>query len=392
MIPICLALHAHLPWRLRPYNYFDVGRRHGYFDTEGERRRLARADELCYSPAAALLERLLERHPRFSFSLSLSGPLLDQLAGLAPGRLAAFARLVETGRVEPLSATSHHCLSFPVSSGQVEAQLRLQRERVHASLGREPTVLGGEEPSDAGTLAALADANGFTGMLISGSDALPSGPARHRVYQTTSAAGVAALVPDDRLSGDIAVRFSDRRWEQWPLTAEKLDSWIAATPGEILCLSLDLASLGLANPRESGIFEFFEAWVEATLLRQDAEFLMASQALGRLPAREVLPAAAASTGQANEMQQDALTHLASLERKILPGSPPRLLEDFRRLTSSDHFEAMALRAGDARPAQPGAFESPYEAYMAFRHVVSDLERRVDRPRPEKTLSARTASA
>lgn len=386
MIPLCLALHAHLPWRLRAYNYFDIGTRHGYFDAEGERRRLSRADALCYEPGTSLLERLLVRHPRFAFSLSLSGPLLDQLGGVRAGRLEKFRRLVETGRVEPLGGSSHHCLSFPVSPGQVEAQLRLQRERVRSGLGLAPVVLGGEEPWDVQGLGALAEANGFVGILVSGS-ALPSGAPRRRVYRTGPARGVAALVRDDRLSDDIAVRFSDRRWEHWPLTPAVFDSWIASTPGEVLCLSLDLSFLGLAHPRESGIFEFFEAWVDRVLLRPDAEFLTASEALRRFASAEPLPAAPAASGQRNEMQQDALAQLAALERRLEPGAAAKLHEDFRRLTGSDHFEAMALRAGDSRGEEPRDFGSPYDTYMSFRHVVSDLGRRVDRPRPEKTFAA-----
>ncbi len=390
MIPICLALSAHLPWRLRAYNYFDVGKRHGYFDGEAERRRLARADALCYGPSAAVLGRLLDQHPRFAFSLSLSGPLLDQLAALAPGRLAEFRRLVETARVEPLGATSHHCLRFPVSSGQVQAQLLLQRQRVQASLGTAPAVLGGEEPWDAAAVAALAATSGSAGMVIGGSALLPSGPARRRVYRSGPAGGFAILVRDDRLSEDIAVRFSDRRWEHWPLTPPAFDSWIAATPGEVLCLSLDLGFLGLAHSRESGIFEFFEAWVERTLRRADAEFLTVSEAFRRFPSQEVLPAAAVAAGQPNEMQQDALAHLAALERRLGPSTAPRVLEDFRRLTGSDHFEAMALRAGGPPREEPGGFESPYEAYMAFRHVVSDLERRVDRPATARAFATGAA--
>jgi alpha-amylase len=372
MIPICLAVHAHLPWRLRPYNYFDVGRRHDYFDAEGARRRLARADELSYAPAAALLERLLDRHPRFSCSLALSGPLLDHLASLAPHRLASFRRVVETGRVEPLGATSHHCLSAPLSTGQVEAQLRLQSERVRESLGRAPAVLGGEEPWDAESLGAMADACGLAGMLIP-AGALPPGPARRRVYRTSPGDGMAVLLREDLLSVEMPV------------------GRVSETPGEILCVSVDLAIPGPATRRESGALEVFEAWVEAALARPEAEFLTASEVFDRFPAHDALPAPPPSAGQANEMQRDARVALANLEGRIGRGAPQSLIEDFRRLTSSDNFEAMALRAGDRRE-QAGTFESPYEAYMAFRHVVSDLERRLDRPRSERTLSAGTASA
>ena len=37
MIPVCLYFQVHQPWRLRRYNYFDVGREHRYFDDAGNR-------------------------------------------------------------------------------------------------------------------------------------------------------------------------------------------------------------------------------------------------------------------------------------------------------------------------------------------------------------------
>jgi len=384
MIPVCLVFSAHLPRRLRPYNYFDVGRRHDYGDTEGNRRRLRRYEERCYAPVSELLERLLGRHPRFAFSIAVSGPLLQQLAESAPGRLRALRRLVGTGRAEPLGVTSHHCLPWPISDAELEAQLRLGRALVGEALGREPTVLGGGEPGGSG-LGPFAKACGFEGLLLRGVEPV-SGNGRGHVYATTSGDRLPVIVRDDQISDDVAIRFSDRRWQAWPLTPEKLGAWIESMPGEVLCLSLDLETFGLTHPRESGIFEFFEAWVAWTLERQDSEFRTPSRIFDSVSPRQTALTDAFPRG-ANDLQQDALAHLAALEVRIKASGSPALLEDFRRLSSSDHFEAMALRVGDGAPAEPGPFESPYEAYMAFRHAVSDLEGRVSRPRPGRALSA-----
>lgn len=385
MVPICLCFAAHLPYRLRRYNYFDVGRRHDYLDAEGMASRLARAEALCYGPATDMLQRLLQRHPRFSFSLALSGPLLEQLRELSPGRLLAFRRLVESGRAEPLAATSHHCLPWPVSATELRAQMLLHRERVRRELGREPVIFGGEDPSDAAGLAALDASKGFSGMLLAG-DPLPSGAARRRLYRVPSPRGLPAMVRDDRLSDDIARRFSGRGSGQGGLTAEKFDGWISATSGDILCLSMDLATFGLRHSRESGVFDFFEAWVGRTLAHADSRFLTPSQAFAQILAGETLPPAAAPVPTANELQQDARASLAALERRVAVCATAPVVEAFRRLTSSDHLAQMTLRARGSAAGGTGSFESPYEAYMAFRHAVRDLERRLPR-RPERTLSA-----
>ena len=106
MIPVCLYFQVHQPYRLRRYNYFDVGREHRYFDDDVNRDLLASVASRCYSPAASFCERLLEEHPRFAVSFSFSGTVLEQLRAWAPEALAAFRRLAASDRVEILAETS----------------------------------------------------------------------------------------------------------------------------------------------------------------------------------------------------------------------------------------------------------------------------------------------
>jgi alpha-amylase len=390
MISICLVLHAHEPWRLRPYNYFDVGRRHDYFDTDGLRRRIARAGSLCYGPATEMLARLLERHPRFSFSLALSGPLLAHLAELDSARLAGLRGLVETGRVEPLCATSHGCLPWPVSSADLSAQIELHRERLHEHLGREPVVFGGEQPSDAGALAALAESVGLSGILLDGSGTTGSAHPR-QLFRAPSPSDLLTMVCDTRLSEDLAHRLLSAPPAQGHLTREEFEGWLSAGPGDHVGLSLDLAIFGLRHRRESGIFAAFEAWVSGALSGDELDFATPSDVFRRQGPAAVLRRCATSVPASNEMQQDALRALAELETRVRTATKPEV-EDFRRLTSADHFREMTLTAGDSGASSDGALESPYEAYMTFRHVVSDLERRLPRLRPDRPLAAGSISA
>jgi alpha-amylase len=268
-----------------------------------------------------------------------------------------------------------------VSAAELSQQIRLGRDRVRRDLGALPKVFGGEPASDARALALLLEKEGFAGLLLEG--AVPE-PERRRCHRAATPGRLPALVADEALSQDLALRFSDRRWKQWPLTAEKFDAWIASAPGDVLGLSLDLGTLGLAHSRQTGIFEFFEEWVERTLSRPESRFWTASEALAAAgedaaePPRRTVPA-----GPGNEMQRDALESLAGLERRVRAAGDPAIAEDFRRLTGADHFARMALpRALDPAAPDPEPAESPYEAYMAFRHAVSDLERRLPRARPD----------
>ncbi|MBC8646711.1 MAG: alpha-amylase, partial [Thermoanaerobaculia bacterium] len=123
MVPVCLYFQVHQPWRLKSYNYFQVGRDHRYFDETRNGALVRRIAEKCYLPATAMLQDLLDAQPGFSAAFSVSGTLLQQLRAFAPAALQSFRRLVATGRVEVLGETSHHSLSFLASRGEFLEQV-----------------------------------------------------------------------------------------------------------------------------------------------------------------------------------------------------------------------------------------------------------------------------
>jgi alpha-amylase len=370
VIPICLCLAAHEPYRLRPYNYFDIGRRHDYWDAESMRRRLATVERLVYEPATAKLARLLDEYPAFSFSLAISGPLLDQLATFAPKLLAAFRSLVETGRAEPLCSTSHRCLSWAVSASQIEKQLRLHRERLRRALGQEPTIFGGERPPDNQAFAAIAEGIGLTGMLLEGGPGLPHELSRRHVYSALSPGHFPTMLTKPGLPEDIGGE------------------------GDILCLSVDLSTGRSRRHRDRVTLPRLETWLRTALSHRELQFLTPSEAFSRLPSARPLPPNAAQSPIANELQQDALDRLAALEGRIAAAGALPMAEDFRRMTGSDHFAEMALRTIEttAQDPSPESFDSPYEAYMSFQHVLSDLDRRLSLPGLQPALSAGSAPA
>jgi len=396
MIPVCLYFQVHQPYRLKRYNYFDVGRDHHYFDDAQNRQLLQRVSQKCYLPATAMLERLLKRHSRFAVSFSLSGCLLQQFRDEMPSVRESFRRLAETGRAEFLSETSHHSLAWLASREEFVAQIALHRQRIMEDFGSEPSVFRNTELIYSDELAAFLESRGYRGVLADGVEPLLGPRSPHHVYRAASPRGLPLLLRDYRMSDNIAFRFSNRSWSEYPLTAEKYNRWVSGLSGEVLSLFMDFETFGEHQWRETGIFEFFEAWVDQYLADPGARFLTPSQAIRELPARDVLSAPRLlswadeardlSAWQGNELQRDALRRLFALESRIKATGSETLLRDFRRLSTSDHFYYMATKsAADAEVhAYFSPYESPYEAYMGFMHIVSDLERRLPRPRSIST--------
>ena len=396
MVPVCLYFQVHQPWRLKRYNYFQVGRDHRYFDDTRNAALVRRVAEKCYLPGTAMLQDLLDAQPGFSAAFSISGTLLQQLRAFAPAALESFRRLVATGRVEVLAETSHHSLAFLASRGEFLEQVALHGRLVAEELGGEPRVFRNTELIYSDGVAAAAEEMGFSGVLADGVEELLGDRSPHHVYRAATPGRLPLLLRDYRLSDDLAFRFSNRGWSEFPLTPAKYARWVAGVPGELLCLFMDFETFGEHHWKETGIFEFFRGWVAAHLASGGGEFITPSEAIRRLPARDVLPAPRmfswadeardVSAWQGNEIQRDALRALYALEPKVRAAGSAELLEDFRRLSTSDHFYYMATKsAADGEVhAYFSPYESPYDAYMTYMHVLADLQRRTE---PARRLTA-----
>jgi alpha-amylase len=395
MIPICLYFQVHQPYRLRRYNYFDVGREHRYFDDAANAELLRRAARKCYRPATEMLGRLLERHSGFAVAFSMSGCVIEQLANWDPDTLEAFRVLTGagSGRVELLAETSHHSLAWLASRDEFAAQVDAHRALLREAFGRTPRVFRNTELIYSDALAEWLEERGFSGVLADGVHALlgPGPLSPHHLYRAASPRHLPLLLRDARLSDDVAFRFSQRSWSEWPLTAEKYERWISGLSGEVLSLFMDFETFGEHQWSETGIFAFFEEWVDRAVA-DGATFWTPSQAIAILPPRQVLSspreiswadeARDLSAWQGNDLQTDALRRLFALEARVRDSNSEELRRDFRRLSTSDHFYYMATKSladGEVH-AYFSPYESPYEAYIAYVHVLSDLERRLPRRR------------
>src|SRR5690242_6265606 len=85
---IALYLHVHQPWRVRDYSIFDTGTSHMYFndgsDTDRNNERVFnKVADKSYRPMNRLLKELLETHPDFKLSLSITGTFIEQAEAYA---------------------------------------------------------------------------------------------------------------------------------------------------------------------------------------------------------------------------------------------------------------------------------------------------------------------
>ncbi|WP_436731808.1 hypothetical protein, partial [Streptomyces sp. URMC 128] len=82
---------------------------------------------------------------------------------------------------------------------------------------------------------------GFKTILAEGAKHVLGWKSPNYVYANALNQKLHVLLRNYKLSDDIAFRFSNRSWNEWPLTADKFAGWIASddTVGEVVNLFMD---------------------------------------------------------------------------------------------------------------------------------------------------------
>ncbi len=389
MASVCFYFQVHQPFRLRRYSVFDTDRH--YFDDHKNAEIARKVAIKCYLPAnRVLLETIRVHEGRFRIAYSITGVALEQFQTAAPEVMDSFKELNDTGCVEFLAETYHHSLSFLYSREEFRGQVELHRAKIKELFGQEPRVFRNTELIYNNDLAHFVSHMGYDAIITEGADHILGFRSPNYVYRPPHAPKLKLLLKNYRLSDDIAFRFSNRMWEQWPLTAEKFARWVNQINGNgFLCnLFMDYETFGEHQWADTGIFDFLKALPGEVMKHPDNNFLTPSQvcdtyeAVGEIDVPHMISWADTerdlSAWLGNAMQSNALHELYKLEGSLRVKGDEQLLDDWRKLTTSDHFYYMCTKYfadGDVHKYF-SPYESPYDSYINFMNVLDNVQARV----------------
>ncbi len=392
---IVLYMHVHQPWRVRDYSIFDTANSHEYFNGNGDDDRnnqkvLRKVADKSYRPMNAVLKRLLDRHPEFRVSLSITGTFIEQAERWTPDVLDDFKALVATGRVEIVAETYYHSLAFFYSREEFEKQVDAHRQKICELFGVETQVFRNTELAYNDDLGRWAEGYGFKGVLAEGWDDILEWRSPNKVYRPPGTKDISLLLKNYRLSDDIAFRFSNRDWKMWPLSADTYNDWMhdSIQDNPLVNLFMDYETFGEHQWEDTGIFDFFETFVSKWLDTPGNTFYTASEAIDTHPPVAELSMPHTVTWAdserdltawlGNSMQQEAMRHLYSIEHDVMRSDDIELIADWRKLQTSDHVYYMCTKwftDGDVH-AYFSPYESPYDAFLYFMNALRDMRYRL----------------
>ncbi len=392
MRTICFYFQVHQPFRFRRYRFFDIGNDHYYYDDYSNDSILQKVAQKCYLPANKMMLELIRKHKgRFKFALSVSGIAMDQFSLYAPEVLDSFKELADTGHVEMLSETYAHSLSSLHSREEFERQVTSHRELIKTHFGQDPKVFRNTELIYSDAIGATVASMGYQAMLTEGAKHVLGWKSPNYLYCNAINPRLKLLLKNFKLSDDIAFRFSNKGWSEYPLTAEKFVRWLNQIPKkeELVNLFLDYETFGEHQWADTGIFEFMKALPDQVLKKSDYAFITPSEAARKL---QVVSAASVpnpiswadeerdlTAWLGNEMQQEAFGKLYSLSEKVYQSGDQTLMQDFAYLQVSDHFYYMSTKFFSDGEVHSyfNPFDTPYDAFINYMNILSDFEIRVN---------------
>ena len=385
---ICFYFEIHQPLRLKRYRFFEIGQDHYYYDDFQNEERIRFLVDQAYLPSNRTIAELIRSsNGNFRCAFSISGIALEQFEQYAPEVIDSFKELAKTGSVEFLAETYAHSLSSVYDANEFEMQVKMHADKIESLFGKRPTAFRNAELIYSDEIGELVSKMGYKTILIDESRHVLGWKSQNYVYTHATLPKLKLLIRNHKLSDDIAFRFSNQSWSDFPLSAEKFIGWLNAMPEEekIINIWMGYEALGVFQRPESGIYDFLKA-LPYKAMEQQIGFILPSEVGKKMETSGSIsvPYPISWSGlendlspwTGNDLQLEALHKLYGVSERVRLCNDKPLQHDWLMLQSTDHFRYMSHK-----DAYGTYYESPYEAFMNYMNVLADFLERVDAQYP-----------
>ena len=392
MKTVCLNFQLHQPFRYRKYRFFDIGNDAYYYDDFANETIMRKVTDQSYLPAnKIILEQIIKHKGKFKVAYSLSGVVLDQFKLYSPEVIESFAELAATGCVEFLSGTYANSLVSMADGELFESQVRAHDDLIEELFGQRPKVFKNTELIYSDEIGDLVQRMGFEAMITEGAKHILGWKSPNYLYCNALNPRLKVLMRNFRFSDDLSFRFSNKGWNEYPLTAEKYAGWMASLPKEeeVITLFINYEAFGQLQPKSSGVFDFLKSLPSAILKTGQLSFSTPSEVISNLQPVSAIhvpyPISWAdeerdlSAWLGNELQKEAFDKLYQLKDRMKNCTDATMLKDWDYLQTNDHFYYMCTKFFSDGEVHKyfNPYGTPYEAFINYMNVLSDFKIRLN---------------
>ena len=367
-----------------------------YFDKEENREIFERAGKKCYFPSNNILLELVDKYKndrkKVKVSFSLSGTFLEQCEMFNKDLLETFKQLAQTGQVEFLSQTYYHSLAslYPETEEFIE-QIKQHQQTTRDLLDYTPHAFENTELLYNNAVARTVEKLGYKAIFTEGVERILKGKSPNYLYSPKDSKKLKILLRNYKLTDDIGFRFSAKWWNEWPLTADKYASWLAATPGNLINIFPDYETFGEHHWPETGIHEFLRHLPSEIIkwwnlhMSTPSEIVEKYASQGEIDVPEIGGTVSwadlerdASCWLGNAMQWAYYTCLRRLEPLVKEADDEQFLKTWRYFQTSDHLYYMFTAGGSPGEVHSyfSPFSTPADAFATLQAAILDFENRI----------------
>ncbi len=378
IIHLCFQLHAR--YQLREFSD-QAEKSADYFDSKA---LFAEANQSTYQPLLALLERNVQKFSNLRLSLIVSGTWLELAERYNPELIERLRKLIITKHLELVIEPYYHSLAFFYNTEEMLAQTEQYQAKIKQLFKAESKILALPELMYNDAIGKWAEEHSFAGVLVGGSARALDWHSPNLVYEAAGCRYLRLLFNNSHLSELITQAdpklLEERKSKDDENASETTKLVLSATKFRKL-LELDMLRGSLVNlyfdakiiteRRQDGIIGFFDELIKTWLENSSNRFVTASEACTTMTpteeisihetvslqaerklksspsdAKSVLPVLFSEIdctlpqNWRNKRQTEAMKELYALRKEVLASEDEQLIADFRRLTSSDHYQKL----------------------------------------------------
>jgi alpha-amylase len=244
------------------------------FDERMNERYFRKVAYTCYYPGVEQFLRLVRAGMKLAIGFSVS--FLRQAQAWDTALLGRFKELVAEPNVELIGVEPYHSFVFLLDMPLFVQRMDWMRDELERVFGKRPRITDTTEMCMSASIYDGVGRAGFDGAVMDGRPWVMGWREPTHLYHYGGQPRLFCRHLD--LSDDVGYRFSNRTWDEWPLTADRYAQWLRAAWGDFVFIGWDFETFGEHHRLDSGIFDFLEH-LPGELYQRGAQFMTPGQAL-----------------------------------------------------------------------------------------------------------------
>ncbi len=385
MPSICLYLQAHQPCRIKNISFFDFGNLPDLEDRPVNKYYLKQVLSNSYLPVIRMMkDHIGDYKGEFRFAVSITGTLMEQLRTLFPGMFLRLCKYLRNQHIEVITEPYYHSFASFYSPEEFKKQVFLQEEIIKKYLDKKSVVFRNAELAYRSDLANYIGQMNYRGIIIEGTRRMLNSRSPYHIYEEATHNNIRLLVREPIISQWFSNYKAPRNTTN-TAEAKKLTDRISGMDGDLIVIGFDIENLGEHHHKYSGIFSFLKKFIKYVLKNPDLDFIHPSEALDKFKPAGSLEIYTPVTWHGNRkdlsawtgniLQKEAVKYLYAVEEKIKQCRNDRLIDQWRKLQSTDHLLYLSddETINGKKPGYFSPFQSCHDAYVAYINALASLE-------------------